>query len=184
MAILHIMPTDNELFVVALVLIMLGLVGVGISRRTSDLGKLDKLGHELPIAINANEPSDDPLDDPSTSLSSGSSSTPPEMLARPLLEGEGGEQGEDKDMVDAAETPAVERMSEGRRWCLVALGTSGVSVGFVTIRLCENLSGGITGSRFTWSFGIGLLASAVFVPPLFYFRYRRRLAWSFGIGLL
>ena len=122
MAMLHIMPTNNELFVVALVLIMLGLTGVGVSRRTSDLGKLNKLGHQLPIAINANNPSDNRMDDPSTNLSndlSGDpSDTPPAMLARPLLQGEGDEQDDHDDHHDPrAHEP--ERLLQVRVWVWV-----------------------------------------------------------------
>lgn len=136
--ILNIYPANNGLFVLALIIIMVGLVGVFVSRRSSDLAK---------------EAAETTLSVPLTAVAK-----------------------TDGDEEQAASAPdgTMAEMSPLRRWLLVAAGTLGVTVGFIMIKLWERLSDGVSGLRFTWSFGIGLLSSAIFVPFVFLVRYR---AW-------
>jgi len=131
--ILGIMPTNDGLFVLALCLIMVGLAGVFVSRRVSDLAQeaAAELQQPQPTAIG------------------------------------------DAILTVPDDIPITIRMSAGRRLLLIGLGTCGVTVGFIMIKLWERLSDGVTGLRFTWSFGVGLLSSALFVPFLFRAHYRR-----------
>jgi hypothetical protein len=72
----------------------------------------------------------------------------------------------------------------GPSGCLVLLGILGVTVGFVMIKLVERFdSSGISGLRFTWSFGIGILSCCPLACLVFAATKRRlpaRADWGRG----
>ena len=156
LVILRIYPHDPALFAGSLLLALLGVLGVGLSRHLSDWRKAARGVDE---AQSGPRPSAEP---PSGSRASA-------LLSPPLLEN-----GADGALASAPEEGKPG--AEGRRaagWGAAALGVLAVSVFFVGIKLCEKPAGDLAGLTFTWSFGVGLLASAPLALPIFAATHRR-----------
>lgn len=140
-------PSKPSMLAAALSLIAVALLGVFVSRQASDKRKAQLTSFVDQGAAGC--------------------MLPPEVTETPpMLDGDLKEQDlqEHLTSVDALESQTA--LPQHTDWVQIIVGLIGATVGFVSIKLWGKLDSSIKGVEFTWSFGIGILTSAMLFSPL------------------